>query len=146
MSHFTYHIKDWLSKNNRKLRGSRFLLSIMSRAATFLEKTRSFWFYSFAPQNLRLNEGANVEATTGNGKERVQRWERVVLKTVDAWKPLFWVWRLIKKVISAHCNSFILEIWLCWPTIGWRVGEGGRGVILSLRGRQNSGGVWKPPH
>ena len=69
-----------------------------------------------------------MEATTGNGKERVRRWGRVVLKRVDAWKPLYWVWRLIKKVISAHCNSFIQEIWLCWPTIGWRVAVGGRGV------------------
>ena len=69
-----------------------------------------------------------MEATTGNGKERVRRWGRAVLKRVDAWKPLYWVWRLIKKVISAHCNSFILEIWLCWPTIGWRVAVGGRGV------------------
>ena len=41
-----------------------------------MEKTQSFYFYSFAPQNLRLNEGANVEATTGNGKERVRRWGR----------------------------------------------------------------------
>ena len=69
-----------------------------------------------------------MEATTGNGKERARRWGRGVLKRVDAWKPLYWVWRLIKKVISAHCNSFIQEIWLCWPTIGWRVGGGeGRG-------------------
>ena len=65
-----------------------------------------------------------MEATTGNGKERVRRWGRVVLKRVDAWKPLYWAWRLIKKAISAHCNSFIQEIWLCWPTIGWWGGGG----------------------
>ena len=69
-----------------------------------------------------------MEATTGNGKERVRRWGRVVLKTVDAWKPLCWVWRLIYK--KAHCNCFIQGIWLCWPTIGWwgGGGVGGRGV------------------
>ena len=65
--------------------------------------------------------------TTGNGKERVRRWGRVVLKRVDAWKPLFWVWRLIKKVISAHCNSFIQEIWLDLLTYNRMVGGGGGG-------------------
>ena len=66
-----------------------------------------------------------MEATTGNGKERVRRWGRVVLKRVDVWKPLCWVWRLIYK--KAHCNCFIQGIWLCWPTIGW-CGGGGGGV------------------
>lgn len=79
---------------------------------------------------------AAKEETTGRGKERARRWGRGVLKKVNAWKPPHWVWKLIKNVLAAPCNSFIQEIWHWWPTIGWR---GGGGILSAWQTQKGRG-------